>query len=71
MKIELQKLINNLDTTTKGYLEHAVQNAITRGGSEILIEDMLYAMLLDKHSGLNKLLSQYNMGLVNFRGYFL
>lgn len=61
MKIELQKLIGNLDSNTKNYLEKAVQNAITRGGSEILMEDMLYIMLLDDQSVLNKLLSQYNI----------
>lgn len=61
MKIELQKLIGNLDNDTKNYLEKAVQNTITRGGSEILIEDMLYVMILDSHSALNKLLSQYNI----------
>lgn len=61
MKIELQKLIGNLDDITKNYLERAVQNTITRGGSEILIEDMLYAMLIDKSSVLNKLLSQYGI----------
>jgi len=61
MKLELQKLIGNLDDITKNYLERAVQNTITRGGSEILIEDMLYAMLVEKSSVFNKLLSQYGI----------
>ncbi len=61
MKMELQKLIGNLDKNAKNYLEKAVQNTITRGGSEILIEDMLYVMLIDEDSTINKLLEQYNI----------
>ena len=59
MKIELKKLISNLDPTAKSYLEAAVQHTVTRGGSEILIEDILYVMLQNEMSILNKLLQQY------------
>lgn len=61
MKIELQKLINNLDIQSKSYLEQAIQHAITRCGTEILIEDMLSIMLHTKESIFNKLLEQYNI----------
>jgi len=61
MKIELKKLIDNLDPTAKAYLEAAVQHTITRGGSEILIEDILYVMLQNEESVLNKLLQQYEI----------
>jgi type VI secretion system protein VasG len=61
MKIELKKLIDNLDPTAKAYLESAVQHTITRGGSEILIEDILYVMLQNEESILNKLLQQYDI----------
>ncbi len=42
MKLELKNLINNLDKQTKKYLENSAQRCIVRGGSEILIEDILY-----------------------------
>jgi type VI secretion system protein VasG len=61
MKIELKKLIGNLDPTAKSYLESAVQHTITRGGSEILIEDILSVMLQNEESILNKLLQQYEI----------
>jgi type VI secretion system protein VasG len=61
MKIELKKLIGNLDPTAKSYLESAVQHTITRGGSEILIEDILSVMLQNEESILNKLLQQYKI----------
>jgi len=61
MKIELKKLIDNLDSEAKSYMEKAVQQTITRGGSEVLIEDMLYAMLLNENSIFNKLLLQYHI----------
>ena len=61
MKIELKKLIDNLDQTARAYLESAVQRTITRGGSEILIEDILYVMLQNEESILQKLLQQYEI----------
>jgi len=61
MKIELKKLIGNLDPVAKSYLESAVQHTVTRGGSEILIEDILSVMLQNEESILNKLLLQYEI----------
>ena len=43
MKLELKEMINSLDINTKRYLEQAAQRCISRGGNEILIEDILYA----------------------------
>jgi len=61
MKIELQKLIENLDVQAKQYLEEAVQHTIARAGHEILIEDILYCMLSDDQSIFNKVLDQYHI----------
>ncbi len=61
MKIELKKLIDNLDSTAKSYLENAVGHTISRGGSEILIEDLLYVMLKNENSIFSKLLQQYDI----------
>jgi type VI secretion system protein VasG len=64
MKIELKKLIENLDTITKSYLENAVQYAISRSGSEVLIEDILLVMLANEQSIFNKMLEQYTINKV-------
>jgi len=61
MKIELKKLIENLDTITRSYLENAVQHAISRSGGEVLIEDMLLVMLANEQSIFNKMLEQYTI----------
>lgn len=61
MKIELKKLIENLDPIAKNYLESAVQHTISRNGGEILIEDILYVMLENQESILNKVLAQYDI----------
>ena len=61
MKIELKKLIENLDNITKSYLENAVHHAISRSGTEVLIEDILLAMLANEQSIFNKLLEQYTI----------
>lgn len=67
MKIELKKLIDNLDNISKKYLENAVENAIKRFGGEVLIEDMLLVMLDNDHSIFNKLLSQYDIDTTKMR----
>jgi len=61
MKIELKKLIENLDNITKSYLENAVQHAISRSGTEVLIEDILLVMLANEQSIFNKMLEQYTI----------
>ena len=61
MKIELKKLIDNLDAQAKVYLEEAIQHTISRSGHEILIEDILYCMLTYDESVFNKVLEQYKI----------
>ena len=61
MKIELKDLINSLDIYSKQYLESAAQRCIQRSGSEIIIEDILYVMLLEENSLFNKLLIHYKI----------
>lgn len=63
MRIELKDLINCLDNNTKKYLEQAAQRCIQRGGSEIIIEDILYVMLIENNSLFNKLLLQYQVNI--------
>lgn len=48
MKIELKDLINSLDLISKTYLEEGAIRCISRGGNEIIIEDILYVMLKNK-----------------------
>jgi len=61
MKLELKQLIEALDKHTKSILEYSAQRCISRGGNEILMEDVLYVMLESEQSLLNKLLEQYNI----------
>lgn len=67
MKFELKDLINSLDIYAKKYLEQSAQRCIQRGGNEIIIEDILYVMLIEKESLFNKLLTQYK---IDFQGLF-
>jgi len=61
MKLELKELINSLDINTKKYLEQAAQRCIQRGGSEIIVEDVLYTMLENENSIFNSVLSHYDI----------
>ena len=61
MKFELKELINSLDTITKKYIELSAQRCIQRGGSEILIEDVLYNFLENDNSIFRAVLSQYKI----------
>ncbi|WP_404317428.1 type VI secretion system ATPase TssH [Malaciobacter canalis] len=61
MKLELKNLINNLDRKTKKHLENSAQRCIVRGGSEILIEDILYVFLEDENSIFSLMLNQYKI----------
>jgi len=61
MKLELKELISSLDINTKKYLEEAAQRCIQRGGNEIIIEDILYAMLENDSSIFNTLLAHYKI----------
>lgn len=61
MKIELKELIKALDINTKVNLEDSAQRCISRGGNEILIEDILFVMCQHEDSLLNALLTQYKI----------
>lgn len=61
MKLELKELINSLDINTKKYLEQSAQRCIQRGGNEIIIEDILYAMLENETSIFNTVLAHYEI----------
>jgi type VI secretion system protein VasG len=61
MKLELKQLIEALDAQTKSNLEYSAQRCISRGGNEILMEDLLYVMLEKEESLFNKLLKQYTI----------
>lgn len=61
MKFELKELINSLDKITKRYIELSAQRCIQRGGSEILIEDVLYNFLENDNSVFRAVLAQYKI----------
>ena len=61
MKLELKDLINSLDINTKRYLEQSAQRCIQRGGSEIIIEDLLYSMLENNSSVFRVVLEHYKI----------
>jgi len=61
MKLELPKLIEKMDVLTKSDLENAGYRCVTRGGNEVLMEDLLYVMLENAQSVLNAVLTQYDI----------
>ncbi|MDR3162663.1 MAG: type VI secretion system ATPase TssH [Helicobacteraceae bacterium] len=61
MKLELKRLISTLDEISKERLQTAATRCVTRSGSEIVIEDLLYAMIEDKSSLFNALLAHYSV----------
>ena len=61
MKLELSKLIEKMDPLSKSDLENAGYRCVSRGGNEVLIEDVLYVMLESDTSVLNALLKQYKI----------
>ncbi|MCK9337423.1 MAG: type VI secretion system ATPase TssH [Arcobacteraceae bacterium] len=61
MKVDLKKIINSLDIKTKQILESGAHYCISRGGSEIIIEDLLHIMMEDSASVLSKLIEHYGI----------
>ncbi|OIN51807.1 ClpV1 family T6SS ATPase [Pseudomonas azotoformans] len=51
MNMDLQQLIQALTNQTRRDLEHSAQRCVTRGGREVLVEDLLLT-LLEHHDGL-------------------
>ena len=45
MNVDLQQLIRVLTTHTRRDLERAAERCVTRGGTQVLVEDMLLALL--------------------------
>lgn len=54
INIDLQQLIQALDTQTRKDLEKAAEACVVRGGNKVLIEDMLLSMLGTPDSLINK-----------------
>lgn len=54
INIDLQQLIQALDAQTRKDLEKAAEGCVVRGGSKVLIEDMLLSMLATPESLLHK-----------------
>jgi type VI secretion system protein VasG len=63
MKLELKKLISTLDGISRERLQTAAGRCIARSGSEIVIEDLLYAMIEDRASIFNALLAHYGISV--------
>ena len=61
MKLELAKLIEQMDALTKSDLENAGYRCVSRGGNEVLMEDFLYVMLENENSVLNAVMQQYGV----------
>src|SRR5690606_15145726 len=51
LNVDFQQLVQALDATTKRDLESAAERCVGRGGSKILVEDLLLG-LLDRRQGL-------------------
>ena len=51
INVDLQQLVQALDAATKQDLETAAERCVVRGGSKILVEDLLLG-LLERHEGL-------------------
>ncbi|PKM02967.1 MAG: hypothetical protein CVV17_04975, partial [Gammaproteobacteria bacterium HGW-Gammaproteobacteria-7] len=53
INVDLQQLVQALDAETKRDLEGAAERCVVRGGSKILVEDLLLG-LLERSDGLLK-----------------
>lgn len=63
INIDLQQLIQALDAQTRKDLEKAAEGCVVRGGSKVLIEDMLLSMLATQESTLNKAIQDADIEL--------
>ena len=45
INVDLQQLIQALDTETRRDLERAAESCVSRGGSKVLVEDLLLGLL--------------------------
>lgn len=63
INIDLQQLIQALDAQTRSDLEKAAEGCVARGGSKVLIEDMLLSMLATQESIIHKAITDANIDL--------
>ena len=57
INVDLQQLVQALDAATKHDLETAAERCVVRGGSKILVEDLLLGLLEDKSAPKGPLVS--------------
>ena len=63
INIDLQQLIQALDAQTRSDLEKAAEGCVARGGSKVLIEDMLLSMLATPDGVIHKAIQDANIDL--------
>ncbi|MDY0935809.1 type VI secretion system ATPase TssH [Pseudomonas viridiflava] len=66
INVDLQKLVNALDAPARMSLESCAARCVARGGSRILVEDLLLALLEHPHSLLSRALSDADVDAAHF-----
>ncbi|WP_449123998.1 type VI secretion system ATPase TssH [Pseudomonas viridiflava] len=66
INVDLQQLVNALDAPTRMSLESCATRCVARGGSRILVEDLLLALLEHPHSLLSRALSDADVDAAHF-----
>lgn len=66
INVDLQQLVNALDAPTRMSLESCAARCVARGGSRILVEDLLLALLEHPHSLLSRALSDADVDAAHF-----
>lgn len=61
INLDLQQLVQALDAETRRDLESAAERCVTRGGSKILVEDLLLALLERQQGALQRALQDANV----------
>ena len=66
INVDLQQLVNALDAPTRMSLESCAARCVARGGSRILVEDLLLALLEHPHSLLSRALLDADVDAAHF-----
>lgn len=66
INVDLQQLVNALDVPTRMSLESCAARCVARGGSRILVEDLLLALLEHPHSLLSRAMSDADVDAAHF-----
>ncbi|WP_439885734.1 type VI secretion system ATPase TssH [Pseudomonas syringae] len=66
INVDLQQLVNALDAPTRMNLESCAARCVARGGSRILVEDLLLALLEHPHSLLSRALLDADVDAAHF-----